>query len=96
MVLEVATITLKAGNADEFRRVMPDAFPFLAGTPGYWRHELWQGIERPDVFTLLVWWESVEAHTVNFRQSERFASWRGVWGHLMEGAFVAHFGRVER
>jgi heme-degrading monooxygenase HmoA len=25
---------------------------------------------------LLVWWDSVESHTVGFRQSERYQKWR--------------------
>lgn len=94
MVLEIATITLKPGQADEFIRVMPDAFPVIASTPGYLRHELHRGIERQGVFTLFVWWESVEAHEVNFRQTELFGRWRGVWGHLMESAHVEHFSQV--
>lgn len=94
MILEIATITIKSGQADEFVRVMPQAFPHLASTPGYIRHELHRGIERPEVFTLFVWWDSLEAHNVNFRQSERFSQWRGVWGHLMEGANVEHFAQV--
>ena len=94
MVLEIATITLKPGNADAYISVMPDAFPILESTPGYLRHELHRGVERPEVFTLLVWWESVEAHNVNFRQSERFPAWRAVWGELMEGAHVEHFVQV--
>lgn len=94
MVLEIATITVKPGMADEYIRVMPEAFPILASTPGYLRHELHRGVERPEVFTLLVWWESLEAHEVGFRQSERFPAWRGVWGQLMEGAHVEHFVQV--
>ena len=38
MILEIATITLKPGNADAFISVMPDAFPFVESTPGYLRH----------------------------------------------------------
>lgn len=91
MVLEVATVELHEGSGDEFVRVMPTAFPILAGTPGYRRHELHRGVERPDVFTLLVWWDTLEAHTVNFRQSERFPAWRAVWGHLLKRAHVEHF-----
>ena len=94
MILEIATITLKSGNADAFIRVMPRAFEALNGTPGYHKHELHRGIERPDVFTLFIWWDSVEAHEQNFRQTERFGRWRSVWGHLMEGAQVEHFTRV--
>jgi len=94
VILEIATITLRPGNAEEFISVMPDAFPFLESTPGYLRHELYRGLERPEVFTLLVWWETLEAHTVTFRQSERFPAWRAVWGHLMESASVEHVTQV--
>ncbi len=94
MILEIATIVLKPGNADAFISVMPEAFPFVESTPGYIRHELHRGIERPEVFTLLIWWETLEAHTVTFRESERFPAWRSVWGHLMEGAHVEHFTQV--
>lgn len=91
MILEVATIELKPGHGDEFVRVIPQGFPILASTPGYVRHELHRGVERPDVFTLLVWWETLEAHTVTFRESDRFPAWRAVWGHLLEKAHVEHF-----
>ena len=94
MILEIATITLKPGSAQEFVRVMPDAFPIIASTPGYVRHELHQGVEHPDTFTLLVWWETLEAHTVTFRESERFPAGRAVWGHLMERAEVWHYQRA--
>ena len=94
MVLEIATITLKPGNADAFISVMPDAFPIAASTPGYIRHELHRGIENPDVFTLFIWWETLEAHTVTFRESERFPAWRAVWGHLMESSVVVHVAQV--
>ena len=94
MILEIATITLKPGNADAFMSVMPDAFPFVESTPGYLRHELHRGLESPDTFTLLIWWETLEAHTVTFRESERFPAWRSVWGHLMESASIVHVTQV--
>ncbi|WP_425145791.1 antibiotic biosynthesis monooxygenase family protein [Deinococcus sp.] len=94
MILEIATITLKPGNADAFISVMPDAFPIAASSPGYIRHELHRGIENPEIFTLFIWWETLEAHTVTFRQSERFAAWRAVWGHLMERSEVVHVSQV--
>ena len=94
MVLEIATIVLKPGNAEAFISVMPDAFPFVETSPGYVRHELHQGVEAPDTFTLMIWWETLEAHTVTFRESERFPAWRSVWGHLMKSASIAHVKQV--
>ncbi len=94
MILEIATITLKPGDAVAFISAMPDAFPIVATTPGYLRHELHQGLEQPDTFTLFIWWETLEAHTVTFRESERFPAWRAVWGHLMERSNVVHVTQV--
>ena len=94
MILEIATIQLKPGNADAFISVMPDAFPIVESTPGYLRHELHRGVESPDTFTLLVRREALEAPTVTFREAARFPAWRAVWGHLMESANVAHVTQV--
>ena len=94
MILEIATLTLKPGNADAFISVMPDAFPIVAASPGYIRHELHQGVESPDTFTLFIWWETLEAHTVGFRESDKFPAWRAVWGHLLESAALVHTHQV--
>ena len=94
MILEIATLTLKSGNADAFISVMPDAFPIVASSPGYIRHELHQGVESPDTFTLFIWWETLEAHTVGFRESDKFPAWRAVWGHLLESAALVHTHQV--
>ena len=41
---------------------------------------------------LLVEWEDLEAHTVGFRESERFARWREIIGPFFDGPpKVEHF-----
>ena len=39
-----------------------------------------QGIENPEDFLLLVWWETLEDHTVGFRESQAFQEWRAILG----------------
>jgi len=40
-----------------------------------------------------VWWDSVEAHTVGFRQSERYAPWREALHRFYEPfPLVEHYG----
>jgi hypothetical protein len=39
-------------------------------------------------------WETLEAHTVGFRESERFVEWRERLGSMREGAVAEHFGTV--
>ncbi|HSU34104.1 MAG TPA: antibiotic biosynthesis monooxygenase, partial [Propionibacteriaceae bacterium] len=53
------------------------------------------GIESPNRFVLIVEWDSVEAHEVNFRQTERFAEWRAAIGpHFAQPPVVEHFNEV--
>jgi quinol monooxygenase YgiN len=54
------------------------------------------GIERPTRFVLLVEWDSVEAHEVNFRQTERFGRWRGLIGpYFASPPLVEHYEDVD-
>ena len=54
-----------------------------------------RGVETPDRFVLLVEWDSVEAHTVNFRQTDRFTEWRAAIGPWFAGPpRVEHFTDV--
>jgi heme-degrading monooxygenase HmoA len=60
--------------------------------PGYVRHELQRCLETPDRFLLLVWWETLEAHTVGFRGSPQYQEWRKQLHHFYDPfPTVEHF-----
>jgi heme-degrading monooxygenase HmoA len=82
VILERALITVKPGQADAFKAAFPKARPHIAGAKGFHKVEMRQGIENPEDFLLLVWWETLEDHTVGFRESPAFAEWRAVLGPL--------------
>ena len=67
-VLEVALIevTDPAGFVAAYRSVRP----VLAETDGCQSVRMTSGIESPNRFVLMVEWDSVEAHEVNFRQTD--------------------------
>ena len=93
MVLDVALIdvTDPADFIAAYRRV----HPVLAGTDGCHSVRMTSGIESPNRFVLIVEWESVEAHEVNFRQTERFAEWRAAIGpHFAQPPVVEQFAEV--
>ncbi len=93
-VLEVALIDVT--DADDFAAAYRSARDILAGTPGCRRVRMTRGIESPERFVLLVEWDSVEAHEVNFRQTDRFASWRGLIGpYFSSPPRVEHFTDVD-
>ena len=54
----------------------------LEATPGFQRLEMRRGIEAPETFLLLVWWQTLEDHTKGFRESDGFVQWRAVLGPL--------------
>jgi len=67
--------------ADAYRKVRHE----VAETEGCRSVRLTRGVESPSRFVLLVEWDSVEAHEVNFRASDRFARWRAAIGPQFAG-----------
>lgn len=95
MVLEVALIDIISGQEEAFTAAYAKARPVLAGTPGCLSVRMTRGVESPGRFVLLVEWESVEAHLHNFRDSDRFTTWRGHIGpYFANPPLVEHFTDV--
>ena len=82
MILERALITVKSGQAEAFKQAFAKARPHIEGSKGCRKVEMRQGIEHPDDFLLLVWWETLEDHNVGFRESPAFTEWRAILGPL--------------
>ena len=94
MILEIADLRPGSDRMDEFETAMTELAPVLASTPGYLGHTVQRSMETPGRYVLLVRWETVEAHTVGFRQSDRFRQWLEGLGSMRDGAFVEHFETV--
>ena len=85
MVLEIAEFAIKSGTEDDFVAAYKQALPFAAATPGFRNARLVRGVESPSTFVLLVEWDTVEAHTQGFRESDRFPQWRALIGPFFAG-----------
>ncbi|SHK01889.1 Quinol monooxygenase YgiN [Aureimonas altamirensis DSM 21988] len=74
MYVEIAEIevTDPSGFEDAVRQAEP-LFLAAKGCHGLSLHRV---VENPDVYRLIVKWETVENHTVDFRQSDAFGEWR--------------------
>jgi heme-degrading monooxygenase HmoA len=95
MVLEVAQFDIVAGQEAQFAAAYREARPLVAATPGCRSMRMTRGVETPTRFVLLIEWDSVEAHEVGFRQSERFPEWRRLIGPFFASApHVEHFTDV--
>lgn len=85
MILERALFPIRAGMADDFAAAFATARKLLEATPGFRKLEMRQGIEAPDTFILLVWWDSVEAHMQGFRESPAIHEWRALLSPFFAG-----------
>jgi len=77
-ILERALFAIKPGKTEEFAGAFAKARKLLEATPGFQRLEMRRGLEAPETFLLLVWWDSVEAHMKGFRESPAITEWRAL------------------
>jgi heme-degrading monooxygenase HmoA len=95
MILEHALITVRPDSHQEFEAALARARQVIAGAPGFRSLRLSRGIETPDRYLLLVEWETLEDHTVGFRESDRFVEWRSHIGPFFDSPpEVDHFDPV--
>ena len=92
MILESAILDVKPGGAEAFESAMQEARPLIAATPGFISIAVKRCMETPNRYLLLVEWETLEAHTIGFRQSPRYQQWRALLHHFYEPfPTVEHF-----
>jgi len=95
MVYEIAEIEVKPGQEAEFEAGVAKAAPLFKRAKGCNGLELQRSIEKPSRYRLVVQWETVENHTVDFRGSSDFQEWRKLVGHCFAGTpVVEHTSRV--
>ncbi len=78
MVLEVAILDVREGRARAFEAAFAEAQAIIASMPGYQRHELRSCVEDASRYLLLVWWDTLEAHTEGFRGSPEYQRWKAL------------------
>ncbi|RIL04456.1 MAG: antibiotic biosynthesis monooxygenase [Proteobacteria bacterium] len=67
---------VRAGEGAAFEAAFAEARQIIASMPGHQRHELRRCVERADRYLLLVWWDTLEAHTEGFRGSPEYQRWK--------------------
>jgi heme-degrading monooxygenase HmoA len=84
MILEVAILNVKPGQATAFEQAFAQASPLIASIEGYRGHELQKCLEVENQYVLLVRWRRLEDHTVGFRQSAQYQDWRRLLHHFYD------------
>jgi len=78
MVTEIAHILVIEGKETAFESAVAEAAPHFQAAKGYISLNLEKGIENPLSYRLVVQWETLDNHMVDFRGSEGFAAWRAL------------------
>ena len=78
MILEVAILDVRPSLEPEFEAAFAEAEPIISSMAGYERHKLRRCVETSNRCLLLVWWRDLESHTVGFRGSPEYQTWKGL------------------
>jgi len=97
MIMEHAIISIRTGSEADFEAAFEQARLVIATAQGFESLNLSRCIETPEQYLLLVEWETLEDHTVGFRESELFVEWRRLLSPYFESLpEVTHFTPVTR
>ncbi len=95
MVLEVARLDVRPGDTEAFEADFSRAQELVAQIDGYQKHELQRCYEDPNRYLLLIWWDTLEAHTEGFRGSPQYERWRDLLHHYYDPfPVVEHYSPV--
>jgi heme-degrading monooxygenase HmoA len=97
MILEIADIRIPPGQQAAFdEAIVRGVTTVIARAKGYKGYRVNRGIESPERYVLQIFWETLENHTVDFRQSPAFAQWRAIVGPFFaQPPVVEHFELVD-
>ena len=98
MILELADIRIHPGLQASFdaaiQRGIADVVSKAKGFEGY---KVNKGIESPERYLLQIFWDTLENHTIDFRESPAFADWRAIVGPFFAGPpTVEHFNLLAK
>ena len=98
MILELADIRIHPGQQAAFDEAIQRGVNEVISTAkGFQGYKVNKGIENPERYILQIFWETLENHTVDFRQSAAFGEWRAIVGSFFAIApTVEHFNLLAK
>lgn len=98
MILELADLRIQPGKQADFdiaiQRGIDQVISKAKGFNGY---KINRGIESPERYVLMIFWETLENHTVDFRESPAFQEWRSIVGpYFASPPVVEHFNLLNK
>lgn len=95
MITEAVMLQVKPDMEQAYEAAFREASPLIASMQGYIAHELQRCLEAKGKYLLIVRWETLEDHTVGFRQSVEYQEWKRLLHHFYDPfPVVEHFEQV--
>ena len=93
MILEVADIRIHPGQQAAFDEAIQRGLTTVAHrAKGFRGWKVNKGIESPERYLLMIFWDTLEDHTVGFRGGPLFPEWRAIVGPFFAAPpSVEHF-----
>jgi heme-degrading monooxygenase HmoA len=93
VILEVADLRIRAGEQAAFdEAIQRGVSTVVSQAKGYRGWKVNQSIESPERYLLMIFWDTLEDHTVGFRGGPLFAQWRAIVGPFFaQPPQVEHF-----
>ena len=96
MILEAVMLNIKFGEEQDFETAFKEASSIISSMNGYLSHELHRCLEVKGKYLLLVRWQTLEDHTIGFRESSDYQEWKRLLHHFYDPfPTVEHFEPVE-
>jgi len=98
VILELADIRILPGQNAAFEEAIERGIATVASrAQGFKGAKVHRGIESPERYILQIFWDTLEDHTVAFRQGPLFAEWRTIVGPFFAAPpAVEHFELVSK
>ncbi|HVF62638.1 MAG TPA: antibiotic biosynthesis monooxygenase [Casimicrobiaceae bacterium] len=96
MILEIADIRIRAAEQAAFDEAIQRGLrTVLSRAKGMRKWQVHKGVESPERYVLMIWWDTLENHTVDFRGGPLFAEWRAIVGPFFASPpIVEHFSAL--
>jgi len=93
MILEIADIRIRPGQQAAFDEAIERGLRTVAArAKGMQGYKVNKCIESPERYVLQIFWNTLEDHTVGFREGPLFAEWRAIVGPFFaQPPLVEHF-----
>ena len=93
MILEVADLRIQPGQQAAFdEAIVRGVTTVISQARGFRGWKVNKGVESPERYLLMIFWDTLEDHTVHFRGGPLFAQWRAIVGPFFaQPPQVEHF-----